>query len=129
MLKTVTSYEREVFLQVLEDYYWHVTNNQDSLIAKILGVFKFTGFETGEISFVLMKNIAKVPKQWIHRTYDIKGSTFDREVLRGFGEVSSNDEMTKVLKDKDFLRLEGRLGISERDRILGQLDRDTLFLK
>ena len=82
MLKTISAYEMDVFLPILEDYYWYVSRNQNTLIAKILGVYNFTGFETGPISFVLMKSIVKVPKQQVCRIYDIKGSTFDREVLK-----------------------------------------------
>ena len=82
MLKTISTDEMEVFLPILEEYYWYVSNNQDTLISKILGVYKFTGFETGPINFIMMKSIMKVPKEQVCRIYDIKGSTFDREVLK-----------------------------------------------
>jgi hypothetical protein len=62
MLKTISTEEMEVILPILEDYFWHMSNQQDSLIAKILGIYKFTGFETGPINFILMKSIMKVPK-------------------------------------------------------------------
>ena len=58
-----------------------MTQNPNSLIARILGIFTFEGFETGPISLILMKNISKCPKEAIERIYDIKGSTYDRAVI------------------------------------------------
>ena len=65
---------------MLENYFRHLTINPDTLIAKIIGVFKFEGFETSPIYLIVMKNVTKWPKIGINRVYDIKGSSYDREV-------------------------------------------------
>jgi hypothetical protein len=49
LLKTVSIYEQKILLKRLENYFWHVTNHTETLIAKIMGVFTFEGFETGPI--------------------------------------------------------------------------------
>lgn len=56
--------------------------NPNSFIAKIVGVFTFEGFETGSISLVMMKNVTKCASIGIERIYDLKGSSYDREVMK-----------------------------------------------
>jgi hypothetical protein len=51
-----------------------------------------------------MKNLGRCNKQCILRIYDLKGSSYDREVIK---KTDKNLDLTKmVLKDLDFLRLE-----------------------
>lgn len=52
-------------MNMLEKYFWYLSHNENTLIAKILGVFTFEGFETGSISLILMKNATKCPSQCI----------------------------------------------------------------
>ena len=60
-----------------------------------------------------MKNILNgVPRTLINRTYDLKGSSFDREVLKK--NIKALEEK-KVLKDSDFLKLELTLKINRKD--------------
>jgi len=66
----------------LENYFWHCTNNPNTTIAKILGIYTFEGFETGRLTLILMKNIGKVNRLAFFRMYDIKGSRHDREVIK-----------------------------------------------
>ena len=105
------------------------------MIAKIIGVYKFEGFETGPISLIVMKNVTKCPKIGINRIFDIKGSSHDREVMimkkykteigSSAGSSSSGSQKSKkknsarkisnnfqVLKDKDFISLETQLNIN-----------------
>ena len=72
--------ELNAFLEKLEVYYQHLRKNKDSLIAKIYGVYTFSSKDSKQHLF-LMRNIASCPKEFIIRTYDLKGSTYDREVL------------------------------------------------
>ncbi len=60
-----------------------------------------------------MRNIASCPKDYIIRTYDLKGSTHDREVLKKKNN-SMKDPSTMTLKDLDFVDLEkGKIHIPE----------------
>ncbi len=57
--------------------------NERSFIVKILGLYKVINVETSEeISFMLMGNILKsVPSKYILKSYDMKGSSYQRQVL------------------------------------------------
>lgn len=58
-----------------------------------------------------MRNITQCPSEYIERTFDLKGSTFAREVLSDKkNKNKSLNEMT--LKDIDFLKTEGTIKIS-----------------
>ena len=50
---------------------------------------------------MIMRNIAACPKSFVKRVYDLKGSTFNRKVIK-------NEEINfeKVLKDQDFENIE-----------------------
>jgi hypothetical protein len=82
MIKTISLYELKVFQRILENYFWYVTNQQQTFIAKILGIFTYEGFEIGPISIVMMKNVSKCPKGSVVRIFDLKGSSYDREVMK-----------------------------------------------
>lgn len=53
------------------------------MLVKILGLYKVINPETGEeISFMLMGNILRdLPKRYVIRSYDMKGSSHQRRVL------------------------------------------------
>ncbi|CAD8197039.1 unnamed protein product [Paramecium pentaurelia] len=139
LLKTISMSELQILLEMIEQYFWHCTNNPNTLIAKILGIYTFEGFEIGRISMILMKNIGKINKLAIKRIFDLKGSSYDREVIKTVkpsGELNSQQLETiitndKVLKDLDFLKLEKQIHISPEfcTSIYEQLEIDTLFLK
>lgn len=60
---------------------------------------------------VLMKNIAQVPRTFIKRTYDLKGSEVAREALKG---KSKDIDLSKItLKDVDFDNLEKWIKIEQ----------------
>ncbi|CAD8084208.1 unnamed protein product [Paramecium sonneborni] len=139
LLKTISMTELQTLIEIIEQYFWHCTNNPNTLIAKILGIYTFEGFEIGRISMILMKNIAKINKMAITRNFDLKGSSHDREVIKSTkssGELNSQQQELIVsnhivLKDLDFLKLEKQINISSEFStvIYEQLEIDTLFLK
>lgn len=62
------------------------------------------------------------------RVYDLKGSNFDREVLKP--DTPIQKRITQTMKDKDFDRLEKRVNIiaNYAERIRLQLLKDVNFL-
>ncbi len=55
--------------------------NPDSILAKIYGLFTFKGDEMQRTyHLILMKNMLACSTSQILRTYDLKGSRYDREV-------------------------------------------------
>lgn len=109
----------KVLEHILESYFWHLTNNSHTTLAKILGIYTFEGFEVGSITLILMKNIGKISTSAYLRVYDLKGSSYDREVLKRktMNTITSSDNLeecdtnpkkrySKVLKDIDFIKIE-----------------------
>jgi len=50
------------------------------MVVKIYGVYSFAVNNTQNSSILIMRNIAQCPGEYIERTFDLKGSTYDREV-------------------------------------------------
>lgn len=65
--------------------------------------------DSSSIHLVLMRNMAGLPKRYILRTFDLKGSEYQREVLKD--NWKEEDLSKRTLKDKDFDLVEGRLKI------------------
>ncbi|KAL4490222.1 hypothetical protein ABPG72_004261 [Tetrahymena utriculariae] len=134
LLKTCTEQELRILIERLPSYFRYLKANPRSLIAKIFGVYSFEGLNEKPIHLLLMKNIAACTKQFIERTYDLKGSTFDRQVLpktKKESESFSRALNKMILKDIDFISLEKKIYISLENRfyIFNQLKRDSEFLK
>ena len=54
---------------------------------------------------LLMKNVSGCSKSQVIRTYDMKGSTYQRQVLKTYDNVESYELKRRVLKDLDFVEL------------------------
>ncbi len=66
---------------------------------------------------MMMGNILNnIPKKYILKSYDMKGSSYQRQVLTN-NEIRQPDQLTttKTLKDMDFHVIEGRVYISRED--------------
>ena len=128
VLKTLTNQDFAIMVSILGDYYRYFKKHPDSFIAKIYGIYTFTNEKTQlNTRIILMRNIAAVPRQYILKTYDLKGSTYDRQVLKK--GVSSEDVEGKTLKDLDFNSIEKKLEINEeyREKIIKIIGQDSKF--
>ena len=63
--------------------------------------------------FMIMKNISEVSNHNIERSFDLKGSTVDREVLKKFPNANLN-EIT--LKDLDFINFEHQIYLDDNNK-------------
>jgi hypothetical protein len=78
--------------------------NPNSVLAKVYGLFTFHGHEIQRTyHLILMKNILACRNDQIIRTYDMKGSTDNREVNKE-GEIEANELKKTTLKDIDFIK-------------------------
>ena len=70
-------------------------------------MFKINYSEIDQQYYILlMKNVSGCNKNQIIRTFDMKGSTHDRQVLKDYNDDLQSYEMKKrVLKDIDFMNL------------------------
>ena len=93
---------------MLKDYSDHIESHSNCLLAKIFGVFKIEFVHIECIMyFILIENIRKVPKEYILKVYSLKGQNPSRKVLERKDTIYEADD--KVLKESDFMNLEGKL--------------------
>ena len=57
-----------------------------------MGIYTFDGFEVGSLSLILMKNLGKISSKAYVRIYDLKGSSYDRQVIKKKGSKSEDFE-------------------------------------
>ena len=90
LIKTMTKEEFKTFMKFITDYYIHCMKYNNSLIAKILGVFKLKLPDITPMRFFVMENaIQNTNKENLFKIYDLKGSIVHRKV----------DETNKTNKD------------------------------
>mmetsp|Transcript_5863 Transcript_5863/g.5109 ORF Transcript_5863/g.5109 Transcript_5863/m.5109 type:complete len:107 (-) Transcript_5863:780-1100(-) len=76
VIKTLPDYEMSNFEQILEHYYIHMSTYHDSsYLTRIYGLYKFQ-WALDVMGVIVMKNIAEIPKDYILRCYDLKGSKY-----------------------------------------------------
>ena len=81
ILKTVNEKEINSLMYIIGKYHSYLMCQEDSLISKIYGIYKVTRNDHKTYSFLIMRNILTLPRDCVIRTYDLKGSTEDREEL------------------------------------------------
>lgn len=98
IIKTITSSELETINGgFLMNYYSHINNN-DSLIAKIYGIFSIVINDITKIHIILMQNLVNCNSKHIKNIFDIKGSSFQRST-----NLFNHQSNMSPLKDLDFL--------------------------
>ncbi|KRW99337.1 hypothetical protein PPERSA_02449 [Pseudocohnilembus persalinus] len=130
VLKTITETELARIKKSIKEYYIYVQENE-TYISKIYGVYKFYNLDINPVIMILMDNLTKCPRQSIIRKYDMKGSTFDREVLAKIQDKNNINLEKMILKDIDFIKLEKLIKIlpENAEKILHILKNDSLFLR
>jgi len=125
--------EVEVLLTRLSKYLKYNRENPKTLIAKIYGVFTFARSDLPEkYNLIVMRNVNGYPSECVERKYDVKGSTFDREVLKK--KVLRMDQLRfeeNALKDTDFLKYEEKLAVTEelKPKLIETLEKDANFFR
>lgn len=132
-IKTLTGGELNVFKSFLNDYTNHILTNPKSLIVKIIGVFSFEFEQVSQpVNVFIMENIFRAENKRIMRQYDLKGSSFNRQVENS--DIGPNDRLTMIrketLKDKDFDRIEGKIFLEAEtnQNLLTVITNDVNFL-
>lgn len=83
ILKKLDGEEIEQLITFLKHYHPYVVEKHGkTLLPQYLGLYRIT-FENTEAYYVVMRNILSCPPTLpIHRKYDLKGSTVDREGIK-----------------------------------------------
>ncbi|XP_049871432.1 phosphatidylinositol 5-phosphate 4-kinase type-2 alpha isoform X3 [Pectinophora gossypiella] len=124
ILKTLTSEEVERMHSFLKHYHPYIVERHGkTLLPQYLGMYRLT-VDGIEHYLVATRNVFSNHLN-IHRKYDLKGSTVDRE--------ASEKELEKelpTLKDNDFIKHGVRIDIGEaaKEKLLETLTADVEFL-
>lgn len=99
LIKTITDAELNTMKgSFMKNYHEHITSHEDSLLARIYGVYSVVIRGVSQINFILMQNLMCIQKSNIKRIFDLKGS----RVQRYTKNIEKCDNM-KTLKDLDYL--------------------------
>lgn len=123
-IKTLVSEEVEQMHHILKQYHSYVVEcHAQTLLPQYLGMYRVTVNDV-ETYLVVLRNVFS-PRLTIHKKYDLKGSTVDRQ--------ASDKEKAKdlpTLKDNDFVN-DGviiHIGSTEKENFMKKLNADTEFL-
>lgn len=129
LIKTVKKAELSQFrLHFLEYFRYLTETNPKTLITPIYGVYSFKRRDISQVAHViLMRNLLNSPKESIDSIYDLKGSSYDREVLK---KTTSLSGKLTILKDLDFLKRQRKLSIQLNRLVLMEIiKKDAEFLR
>ena len=104
IIKTMTESDLSTFTGFFEEYTAHVGRYQNSLLARIYGVFTIAMKDMVPIHVVLMGNAKKTfdDKMSLKHVFDLKGSLVNRETKKKRGE---SFKPTTCLKDLNLLSM------------------------
>lgn len=124
IIKSLTSEEIERMHAFLKHYHPYVVERHGkTLLPQYLGMYRLT-VESVQYYFVVMRNVFS-SHLTIHKKFDLKGSTVDRE--------ASEKELEKQLptfKDNDFIKQKIKIQIGDvaKEKLFETLNNDVNFL-
>lgn len=146
MVKTISTKEMNVLLEILPGYFEHLRTRDDnfqSLLSLLQGVYTFDIKRWAKIHLIVMSNavVLKDPlRNHVSHKFDIKGSRYQRKCLPNYFSkltklTKSKFVKTYVLKDLDFIYLMKELkntlvNVNPEDKkyVLNCIKHDTEFL-
>ena len=126
MIKTLRVDEFDLIRKTfLNQYVNHITNNPNSLLCRIYGMYNIILSRGDEVLIIVMRNVIGEFKNNITAQYDLKGSSKNR--ISDFDMAKSN---VSTMKDLNFNEFEHGIMISNKNiRRLRELTRlDSNFL-
>lgn len=131
IIKTLQSEEVEQMHSLLKQYHPYIVEcHGKTLLPQYLGMYRLT-VEGAETYMVVMRNIFSSPLN-VHRKYDLKGSTIDREASEKEKPkiIVHKEKEVPTLKDNDFVRDGCKLHVGQeaKDKLLNTLTADVNFL-
>jgi Phosphatidylinositol-4-phosphate 5-Kinase len=135
IIKTMSHEDFVEFKRILPAYARHLLKYPNSLISRIYGMFEFT-FEGSDkpIRMMLMECIAVFPKEDILRKYDLKGSTYSRQVLSDemINSIDKHSPIPGTLKDLDFSKIEHTISTKNKEdlgKLASAMESDARFFQ
>ncbi|XP_071522955.1 phosphatidylinositol 5-phosphate 4-kinase type-2 alpha isoform X2 [Panulirus ornatus] len=124
IVKTLTSDEVEQMHALLKEYHPYVVSRHGkTLLPQYLAMYRLT-VDNIETYCVVMRNVFSTYLQ-IHKKYDLKGSTVDREA-----SIKELEKDLPTLKDNDFMKDGTKIYIGEeaKQQLMETLTADVEFL-
>lgn len=110
-----------------------MNSNPETFIARIFGILTFEFKKYGTIiTIVVMENIIPFNQDYILRTYDLKGSNYQRQVYKeSYSLLDKKSRVDMILKDIDFNEIESTLKLTSiaYDKVHRQISSDVNFFK
>lgn len=107
LIKTMNKSEQKVLMDALPLYLDHLKKHQDTLIAKIYGIYTVKMEDIREVHILLMDNLFLHVKEK-HSEFDLKGSIINREVHMPFTmkDCLKDVNLQRISKQDKFLRFQ-----------------------
>ena len=136
IIKTVNTTERNILIEKMIVDYHCLMKESKSLLSRIYGMYKIELKDKGTINIMVQRNMNDLPLNTKLLTFDFKGSTVDRQVIRESDVKLNKIELVKkykntVLKDIDLGIIDMKFIINNNDcqQLLSIIDSDSMFLQ
>lgn len=114
----------------LNYYLMHLESNKDSMICRFYGIFTVKAeVNSPPFRLIVMRNAKGPFKRLIRLTYDLKGSTLNREVKIPDEFKGKPDEYFIVRKDINFNNDVGGMNLKDREKFMEIITKDALFFE
>ncbi|CCK68126.1 1-phosphatidylinositol-4-phosphate 5-kinase KNAG_0A04540 [Huiozyma naganishii CBS 8797] len=136
IIKTIHHSEHIHLRRHVQEYYNHVRENPNTLICQFYGLHRVkmpisfqNKIKHRRIYFLVMNNLFP-PKLELHKTFDLKGSTWGRLTTVDKDRAANDPTYRPVLKDLNWLQMKQRIqfGPERREKFLVQLRKDVALL-
>ena len=136
IIKTLDTTEIEILVdKMLIDYHCLMKESR-SLLSRIYGIFKLELKDKGTVNVMIQRNMNDLPIHTKLLTFDFKGSTVDRQVIKENDLKLDKRELAEkyknvVLKDVDLSILDMKFIINYNDwqQLMSLIDSDSMFLQ
>lgn len=133
MIKTLKEKEFEILFEdkFLIDYYKHITQNKDSLLSRLLGVYQVRAKKQTPMTFFITENMIGFDFKSINRCWDLKGSLHQRKTALSLDEEITGTSGFNVLKDLNLLEVSGKASLEKRAKpnLMQRIQKDTELLR
>ncbi|CAI2386238.1 unnamed protein product [Moneuplotes crassus] len=129
IIKTMNDEEYQTFKRIFRKYTRHLLKHQDSLLARIFGIFTVKREKLTPVHLILMGNTCTLQGKKLKYMFDLKGSFVNRET-----KVGKVHKPSQTLKDINLLNLkmqENFLKFTkvDADKIMERMKKDVPILK
>lgn len=129
IIKTMNNEEYKTFQGIFKEYYRYLIRHDDSLIARIFGIFTVNKEKLQPVRLILMDNTVALQGKKLQYIFDLKGSFANRE-----SKMNKVHNPSHTLKDINLLNIKMNKNIlkfkpDDAQRIIDTINRDVPILE